>query len=50
MGQLARQLNWELMIIPILVFLAIYVIGLWLRILIFRILNANPGWQPLEGP
>lgn len=41
--------NWELIVVPLLVFLAIYVIGLWLRIILFRILGTGRNWNRWRG-
>jgi small-conductance mechanosensitive channel len=41
--------NWELIVIPLLVFLAIYVIGLWLRIILFRFLSLSRSWNRWRG-
>lgn len=41
--------NWILIVVPILVFLAIYAIGLLLRVLLFRLLANAPDWNKWRG-
>jgi small-conductance mechanosensitive channel len=41
--------NWSLIVMPILVFLAVLAIGLWLRILLYRFFEHWPGWQKWRG-
>ncbi len=41
--------NWILIVVPLLAFLAVYVIGLLLRIILFRLLNNSPDWNKWRG-
>lgn len=41
--------NWLLIVVPVLTFLAIYVIGLWLRLLLYRYIEQWPSWQKWRG-
>jgi hypothetical protein len=41
--------NWTLIAIPILVFLATYIIGLWLRILLYRLIGHWQSWNRWRG-
>ncbi len=41
--------NWILVVVPLLAFLAIYAIGLLLRIILFRLLNSSKEWNRWRG-
>ena len=39
------SVNWILVVVPLLVFLAIYAIGVWARIILLRLLGNINNWQ-----
>ena len=41
--------NWELIVIPLLVFLAILAIGVWVRIVLYRYFSSWPSWRRWKG-
>jgi len=41
--------NWTIVLVPFLVFASIYVIGLWIRILLFRYLGGWHSWTKWRG-
>jgi small-conductance mechanosensitive channel len=41
--------NWILIVVPVFVFLAVYAIGLWLRIILYRAFPSWTGWSKWRG-
>jgi small-conductance mechanosensitive channel len=41
--------NWILIVVPVFVFLAVYAIGLWLRITLYRAFPSWTGWSKWRG-